>query len=244
MSVKTSETKSIENLQVQAIKKANIQDNDLFTFEIVDIKKLTKNNDFLAKLNSFDKKDLLSAIKSGARYMLAVYENDTMDDETITLQPIDAFKMESLKDLNIKGLSSVAKSLYNVLKDLPPFQAGETIEIGLNYEDIESATISIDLFKRNVKRISNNTAPKNKINKQYNLNFEKIDNDNYLVCVDFETAGELVKSNDEWDFIYNDENGTESIAYYESLKETQKQLEIEFMDGFKNNLSSFGSFKY
>lgn len=77
------------------------------------------------------------------------------------------------------------------------------------------------------------------------LRFEKIDNNNYMVCVELKTAGELIKKADSWYFIYTGENGCESIEYYDSLKETKDELKQEFKNGLKaEDATNFGSYKY
>lgn len=140
---------TIKQIQLDAIKKANIKDNDDFCFSIIDmniISKKLKNNNFCYGVDDYEKNELIKATTRGARFMLLVCENNTMNIDSLTLQPIDLYRMESLKALNIGGLSAEIDKLYKALKLFKPFNGGDIVTLGLDSEGLLDDAI-VDISK-------------------------------------------------------------------------------------------------
>ena len=112
-------------------------DNEYYSFNIVDVRKLDLGN-VLDYLDDIEKRYIKDMIKQGAYYMLLVSGNNTMDSETETLHPLDIGSMENLKELNFDGLTDAMDYLINLLSKYNQYTVnGDVIQLeyGLEYSD-------------------------------------------------------------------------------------------------------------
>ena len=130
---------SIKQVQKQVVDRLDISkmDNEYYSFNIVDVRKLALGN-VLDYLDDTERNSITDMIKQGAYYMLLVAENDTMDSETETLHPLDIGSMQNLKELNFNGLTNAMDYILDLLSKYTHYTVkGDVIQLeyGLEYND-------------------------------------------------------------------------------------------------------------
>ena len=131
MTIKQVQQQVIDNVEI------NKMDNEYYSFNIVDIRKLALD-DVIDYLDDTEKHSISAMVKQGAYYMLLVAKNDTMDSETETLHPLDIGSMKNLKELNFDGLTKPMNYLISLLSKYDSYIVkGEVIQLGygLDYSD-------------------------------------------------------------------------------------------------------------